>query len=64
MGTVATGNQWSGSFGPLAAHNGIQNCTGKEFLQRAACFNYLLFFERMELENHKTKLFEMHRFPG
>eukprot|EP00435_Cladocopium_sp_Y103_P065725 s392_g27.t1 len=34
MGTVATGGRWSESFGPLAAHNGIQNCTGKEFLQR------------------------------
>lgn len=34
MGTVAAGGRWSGSFGPLAAHNGIQNCTGKEFLQR------------------------------
>lgn len=34
MGTVATGGRWKGTFGPLAAHNGIQSCSGKDFLQR------------------------------
>ncbi|CAK9061566.1 unnamed protein product [Durusdinium trenchii] len=34
MGTVGSGGRWNGGFGPLAAHNGIQNLTGKEFLQQ------------------------------